>query len=145
MKTEDIMKRLTDKDDRAAYEFAKEIGAQSAASDEHYCRFDEFAALMSAKSSFVRTRGFALCCAQARWDSRGKLKSALGDMGRLLHDDKPTVVRQCLGALHEVALYRPELCGDIEKELNRIDLTKYKDSMAPLIEKDIAELRKLIE
>jgi len=35
----------------------------------------------------------------------------------LLHDDKPLVVRQCLAALHEVVLYRPELGGAIKTEL----------------------------
>lgn len=66
-------------------------------------------------------------------------------MLRLLHDDKPTVVRQCLSALNEVALYRPELCPAILEELARMDPSGYKDSMAPLIEKDIKELRKRIE
>jgi len=51
----------------------------------------------------------------------------------LLHDDKPIVVRQCLAALHEVVLYRTELCEAIKAELETIDLSKDKDSMSPLI------------
>jgi len=43
--------------------------------------------------------------------------------------------------LHEVVLYQPELCTDIEKMLNSIDISVYKDSMSSLIEKDIKELR----
>lgn len=38
--------------------------------------------------------------------------------------------------------YRPELCETICAELVSIDLSKYKDSMAPLIKKDIAKLQK---
>ena len=140
-----LIEELQDKDDKKAYALSKEIGAKSAATDEYYSYFDDFASLLSAKSSYVRTRGFALCCAQARWDTQGKLKSALPDMLILLHDDKPTVVRQCLGALHEVALYRPELCEIIIKEVQSIDLSKYRDSMAPLIQKDIKELLKVVE
>ena len=34
-----------------------------------------FFCLINAKSSYVRTRGFVLCCAQARWDTQGKLQS----------------------------------------------------------------------
>ena len=140
-----LIQELQDKDDRKAYALSKEICAESAESDEYYACFDGFVSLMSAKSSYVRTRGFVLCCAQARWDALGKLQAALEDMLRLLHDDKPTVVRQCLSALHEVALYRPELCPAIREELARMDPSGYKDSMAPLIEKDIQRLRKRIE
>lgn len=43
-------------------------------------------------------------------------------MLKLLHDEKPTVDRQCLGALHEVVLYRPEHCETILKEIQSIDL-----------------------
>lgn len=141
----DIIKKLQDKDDKKAYALSKEIGARSAESDEYYPYFDEFAGLFTAKSSYVRTRGFCLCCAQARWDEAGKLASVLPDMFLLLHDEKPTVVRQCLGALHEVVLYRPELCEAIKEEIETIDLSKYKDSMSPLIKKDRDELLKMVE
>lgn len=141
----DIIEALQDKDDKKAYALSKEIGAISAVTDEYYSYFDEFTRLLTAEKSYVRTRGFVLCCAQARWDEEGKLEKALSKMFILLHDDKPTVVRQCLGALHEVALYRPELCEVIKAELETIDLSKYKDSMLPLIQKDIDELLKVVE
>ena len=41
--------------------------------------------------------------------------------------------------------HRPELSETIEYELGKIDISGYKDSMIPLIKKDIAELRELIE
>ena len=140
-----LINGLQDKDDKKAYTLSKEISAKSAAIDEYYSCFDVFFGLINAKSSYVRTRGFILCCAQARWDTQGKLQSVLPEMLKLLHDDKPTVVRQCLGALHEVAVYRPELCKIIVKELQCMDLSKYKDSMAPLIQKDMKELKKVVE
>jgi Acetyltransferases len=137
--------KLQDKDDKKAYELAKQIGAISAASDEYYSCFEDFLGMIIASSSYIRTRGFSLCCAQARWDTDGKLKNALPSMLILLHDPKPTVVRQCLGSLHEVMLYLPELCKIIEAEIQTIDLSNYKDSMVPLIQKDIDELKKLID
>ena len=42
-------------------------------------------------------------------------------------------------------LIRPELNEIIEYELGKIDISGYKDSMIPLIKKDIAELRELID
>ncbi len=142
---DDIIAALRDKDDKKAYAFSKELMAESASSDKYYVMFDEFLALISDGSSYVRTRGLALCCAQARWDTRGKIAASLHAMGALLHDDKPTAVRQALAALHEVALYRPELASAIEAELDTMDTSKYKDSVAPLIEKDVAALRKMTE
>ena len=51
-------------------------------------------------------------------------------------------LRSCLVIRVE---FRPELCEMIEYELGKIDISGYKDSMIPLIKKDIAELRELIE
>lgn len=66
-------------------------------------------------------------------------------MKALLYDPKPTVVRQCLGALHEVILYRPEMIELIRDAVNNIDLSAYKDSMSPLIKKDMDALLKSID
>ncbi|HEY8421634.1 MAG TPA: hypothetical protein VIL05_07840 [Thermoclostridium sp.] len=41
---------------------------------------------------------------------------------------------------HEVVLFRPELGDTIKAEIERIDLSKYKDSMSQLIKKDIHDL-----
>jgi len=102
-------------------------------------------ALLQNKKSYVRTRAFLLCCAQARWSETGQMEKILSQMLPLLDDDKPTVVRQCLGALQSVAAQRPELCGMISAGLMTMDLLKYKDSMAPLIAKDRDALQMLIE
>jgi len=61
-----------------------------------------------------------------------------------LNDPKPTVVRQCLASLHEVVLYLPDMTDDIVAAVKGIDLSKYKDSMTPLIKKDAAELLEII-
>ena len=66
-------------------------------------------------------------------------------MSVLVNDEKPTVVRQCLGALHEVVIYRPELSERVYEAVKNIDLSRYKDSMSPLIKKDAEELLKMIE
>ena len=101
--------------------------------------------MLGDKSSYIRARGFCLACNQARWDDEGKLEAAFDKMSLLLNDEKPTVVRQCIGALHEVALYRPELCERISAVVAAIDFSRYKDSMSPLIKKDAEELLKMMD
>lgn len=140
MNRTEMLEALQDRDNRKAYAFSKEIAVQSAFFDGYYGSFEDFAGLLTARSSYVRMRGFTLCCAQARWDTEGKLQKALPVMTALLFDEKPTVVRQCLAALHEVVLFRPELSGEISKAVQKIDLKRYKDSMVPLIRKDMDAL-----
>ena len=140
-----IIEALKDKDDKKAYEFAKIITAESAETDKYYKLFDSFIEMLDDKSSYVRTRGFRLACAQVRWDEEGKISAAFDRMSELLHDKKPTVVRQCLNALHEVALFRTELSERICKAVKAIDPNIYKDSMAPLIKKDMDELLNMLE
>lgn len=141
---EEILRKLQDKNDKAAYEFAKQIVAESIVSDKYSGMIPAFAEMLRDKSSYVRTRGFILICNQARWVNDGQMEEVFDQMLSMLNDPKPTVVRQCLNALHEVALFQPELSERIENALDEMELSKYKDSMLPLIKKDVASLRELL-
>ena len=136
---------ITDPDDKTAYENTKKIASESGISDKYYNNLAEFAALLDHKKSYIRTRAMILCCSQARWDTDDRLSVYLPQMLKLLHDEKPTVVRQSLNALKEVVVFRPELSETIEYELVKTDVSAYKDSMLPLIKKDISELMELIK
>lgn len=140
-----VISLITDKDEKTAYENTKKIACESEMSDKYCSSLAEFASLLDNEKSYVRTRAMILCCSQARWDTGGLLKKYLPKMLQLLHDPKPTVVRQSLNALKEVAAFRPELNEMIRDELDRTDISGYKDSMIPLINKDIGELRELLD
>lgn len=141
----DLIKELQNKDDKAAYKLFQEMSERSAESDLYYDYFEDFVGLLTSKSSYVRTRGFCLACAQVRWDTEDKFVHNAGILLELLHDDKAITVRKCLAALHEVVLYKPELNKQIRTEISKMDLSKYKDTMAPLVQKDIKELLKVME
>ena len=141
---EEILRKLTDRDDKTAYEFAKQLSVESTGSDRYLAMIPMFAELLQDKSSYVRTRAFILICNQARWANDGQLVAVFDQMCLLLNEPKPTVVRQCLSALREVVLFRPELSDKIENALTEIDVSKYKDSMSSLILKDVEELRNLL-
>ena len=104
-----------------------------------------FSEMLDDKNSHVRTRAFMLICNQAKWADNGQIEVVFAQMKALLYDVKPTVVRQCLGSLHEVILYRPEMIELIREAVNNIDLSIYKDSMSPLIKKDMDVLLSAIE
>ena len=141
---EEILRKLTDRDDKTAYEFAKQLSVESTGSDRYLAMIPMFAELLQDKSSYVRTRAFILIFKQARWANEGQLVAVFDQMCLLLNEPKPTVVRQCLSALREVVLFRPELSDKIENALTEIDVSKYKDSMSSLILKDVDELRNLL-
>ena len=111
--------KLKDKDDKAAYEYSKILRAESAESDKYLHMIPEFAGMLDDKSSYVRTRAFLLICNQARWAKDGQLAEFFGRMSALLYDSKPIVVRQCLQALHEVALYRSEMSDMINNDIGK--------------------------
>ena len=140
-----LLDMLLNDNDEIAYKTTKEIAAESEFSDTYYKYIPEFVEFLNHKKSYVRIRALILCCSQARWDNEGIIAKYLPQMLQLIRDEKPTVVRQSLNALQEVVVFRPELCEAILVELEKMEITKYKDSMIGLIQKDVEELKDLIQ
>ena len=138
----DLIQQLQDKDNKKAYDLMKKTSKESSESNKYYSYFDGFISLLSSPNAYVRTRGFILACAQVRWDQDNLLEKNLDTLLEVLNDEKPVVVRQCISALPEVVLYHPEFSPKINTYIEKIDLTKYPDSMRPLIKKYIQELKR---
>ena len=101
----DIYKKLTNKNDKVAYEYAKNISVESSKSDKYLKMIPVFATMLEDESSYIRTRGFMLICSQARWADRDQIKDIYGRMSTLLYDSKPTVVRQCVTYSHHLTSF----------------------------------------
>lgn len=129
---------LTGRDQNAAYASLLALEAESAESDGVYPYFDGFAAMLTAKSGLVRTRGLRLIAANARWDSGGKLEELLPEYLRHILDPKPVTARQCIQALPRIAAAKPALAPALRSALAEADFSRYADSMAPLLEQDRA-------
>lgn len=142
----DCIARLTGKDAKDAYAFTQQIVAESRTADTWYPCFDSFTDLLRHKSSLVRNRAIAILAANARWDKEGKFDALLDEFLSHATDVKPITARQCVAALPEVAEAKPELVPRIRAALEQADLSKYPDSMQPLVLKDIvAALQKMKE
>ena len=59
-------------------------------------------------------------------------------------DVKTITARQCVKALAQVGTAKPQYIPMILSALHGADLSKYKDSMRPLIEKDMAETERIL-
>lgn len=115
------------------------LEAESAESDAVYALFDRFAAMLTARSGFVRTRGLRLLAANARWDEGQKLDGILPEYLRHITDPKPIAARQCIAALPVITAARPDLRPAIRAALETADFSGYAESMAPLLRRDRAE------
>ena len=136
---QDVLEKLTSKDDQAACAYSGSIISESRETNVWYGCFDEFASLLSHPNSFVRNRVVYILAALARWDDENRFDAIMPEYLSHITDEKPITARQCVKALAEVGEAKPCLVPQILSALHSADLSKYKDSMRPLIEKDIQE------
>ena len=139
-----IIAKLTAKDDRYACAFADQIITESQQTDAWYEYFDDFASLLDYPKSLVRNRVLYILAANAQWDEENRFDSILPDFLAHITDEKPITARQCIKALAQVGQAKPQYIPRILSCLRDADLSKYKDSMRPLIEKDIAQTEKTL-
>lgn len=139
---EDIVARLTAKDDQYAYALDEKIISESRDTDEWYEYLDDFASLLNHPKSLVRNRALYILAANVQWDEEDHFDSIFPDFLAHITDEKPITARQCVKALAQVGLAKPKYIPAIVSALRSADLSKYKDSMRPLIEQDIAETEK---
>ena len=141
---QDIMAKLTAKNDKYACAIADKIISESQDTDEWYEYFDEFASLLDHPKSLVRNRAMHILAANAQWDAENRFDAILSDFLTHITDEKPITARQCVKALAQVGLAKPQYIPRIVSALRCADLSKYRESMRPLIEKDILETERIL-
>ena len=141
---EDIIAQLTMKDDKYACALADRIIAESGESDEWYEYIDKFSALLEHPKSLVRNRALHILAANAQWDDENRFDTILPAILAHITDEKPITARQCIKALTRIGTAKPQYVPQILSAFQSADLSRYKDSMRPLIEKDMAEAENLL-
>ena len=141
---ENIIKKLTVKDDKYACVFADKIISESKETNEWYEYFDDFASLLDHPKSLVRNRVLHILAANAQWDADDHFDGIITDYLTHITDEKPITARQCVKALAQVGMAKPQYIPVILSALHGADLSKYKDSMRPLIEKDMSETERVL-
>ena len=136
---QDIISKLTVKDDKYACAIADRIISESRDTDEWYEYFDAFASLLNHPKSLVRNRVLHILAVNAQWDDENRFTAILPEFLSHITDEKPITARQCIKALTQVGQAKPQYIPRITEALREADLSKYKDSMRPLIEKDISK------
>ena len=141
---QDIIAKVTAKDDRYACAITDKIISESRDTDKWYEYFDEFASLLNHPKSLVRNRVLNILAVNAQWDDENHFDKIISDFLVHVTDDKPITARQCIKALVQVGAAKPQYIPRILSCFQEADLSKYKDSMRPLIERDMAETKKAL-
>ena len=141
---QDIIAKLTTKDDKYACAIADKIISESQDTDEWYEYFDAFASLLNHPKSLVRNRVLYILAANAQWDDENRFDAILEDYLAHITDEKPITARQCIKTLVQVGMAKPQYIPRILSCFHDADLSKYKDSMRPLIERDMEETEKIL-
>ena len=140
----DIITKLIAKDDKYACAIADKIISESRDTDKWYEYFDEFASLLNHPKSLVRNRVLYILATNAQWDNENRFDAIISEYLAHVTDDKPITARQCIKALAQIGVAKPQYIPRILLCLHEADLSKYKDSMRPLIEKDMAETERIL-
>ena len=141
---QDIIAKLIAKDDKYACAIADKIISESQDTDEWYEYFDEFASLLNHPKSLIRNRVLYILATNAQWDNENRFDAIISEYIAHVTDDKPITARQCIKALAQIGVAKPQYIPRILLCLHEADLSKYKDSMRPLIEKDMAEKERIL-
>ncbi|MCR1840852.1 SufBD protein [Murimonas intestini] len=136
---ENLVLDLRQQDSRKAYESLKVLKQKSREDAFVYSFLDDFIQMMEDKNSYFRTRGLQLIAANARWDEDNKIDEVVDKYLKHIMDEKPITARQCIQALPEIAQYKEGLKADIVEALQHAKPECYRESMIPLVKKDIEE------
>lgn len=128
------------KDVKKTYSILIELEKTSEVSDILYPYINKFVDMMQRKNYYVKIRGFRLFCMQSRWDDNRFIDKNIDLALNILNDERPTIIRQALEYLREIAIYKGELKAKLLGKIDNLDTTKFKDSMKDLINKDIVKL-----
>lgn len=98
---QEIIAKLTSKDDKYACAIADKIISESQDTDEWYECFDDFASLLNHPKSLVRNRVLYILAANVQWDDENRFDAILNDY--LAHvivrkTDNCQTVYQCISA-----------------------------------------------
>ena len=142
---QDIIAKLTSKDDKYACAVAEKIISESQDTDEWYEYFDTFVSLLNHPKSLVRNRVLYILSANAQWDDENRFDAILPEFLSHITDEKPITARQCIKTLALIGQAKPQYIPRITEALREADSSQYKDSVRPLIEKDIEETKRTLQ
>lgn len=135
---------LSEKDDKIRYPALQLLELRSESHADVVLFWDHFKEKLKSENSYQRSIGLMLIAANARWDTDNRMSDTIDDYLKLLNDEKPITVRQCIQALRNIIPYKKELRMMIADQLMRIDILTVRETMRKSILTDILNILILI-
>lgn len=135
---------LSEKDDKIRYHALLLLQYRSQLSNDVYPFWDTFRLRLRSGNSYQRSIGLMLIAENARWDLENKMENSIDDYLKLLKDEKPITIRQCIQSLGKILPYKPNLYDKIIGTLISMDLACIKETMRKSILLDIINILLII-
>lgn len=132
-----LVNLLNEKDDKIRYAALLLLQSRSAGFHDVYPYWDVFLQKLNSDNSYQRSIGLMLLAENARWDTENRMEDALDALLKILNDEKPITVRQCIQALHQIIPYKRQLTEKIADALISLEIAKIRPSMQKLVLTDI--------
>lgn len=139
-----LVEWLTQKDDTIRYQAFLLLQHRSALFGDVYPYWNSFRDKLKSDNSYQRSLGLMLIAENVKWDSEERILDAIDPYLKLLNDEKPITIRQCIQSLTKIVPYKPELEGKIAEHLVSLDLMAVKETMRKSILLDILKVLLLI-
>ena len=139
-----LMEWLAEKDDKLRYHTLLLLQYRSEYYDDVYPFWYVFCEKLKSSNSYHRSIGLMLMADNVKWDRENKIDGAIDDYLKILYDEKPIIVRQCIQALGKIVPYKTQLHEKIANELMAINIMDVKQTMRKLILLDILNILALI-
>ncbi len=132
-----IVEWLSLKEDAIRYQAFLLLQNRSQYFDDVYPFWDTFRDKLTSINYYQRSLGLMLIAENARWDSAGRMEATIDDYLKLLNDEKPITIRQCIQSLGKIIIHKPGLNEKITGRLISFNLMSIKETMRKSILLDI--------
>lgn len=132
-----LVESLSLKEDNIRYQAFLLLQSRSLLFNDVYPYWDVFKGKLKSDNSYQRSIGLMLIAENVKWDTDNNIEDTIGQYLKLLNDEKPITVRQCIQSLGKIVTSKPSLNDKIASELISIDLMLIKETMRKSILLDI--------
>lgn len=132
-----LIESLSLKDDNIRYQAFLLLQNRSLLFNDVYPYWDVFKGKLKSDNSYQRSIGLMLIAENVKWDTDNNIEDTIDEYLKLLNDEKPITIRQCIQSLGKIASYKSSLNDKISCQLISIDLMDIKETMRKSILLDI--------
>lgn len=139
-----LVEWLSLKDDNIRYQSLLLLQNRSLFINDVYPYWDIFRSKLKSDNSYQRSVGLMLIAENAKWDTENRMEYAIDEYLKLLNDEKPVTIRQCVQSLAKIIPHKPGLNKKIAGKLVLFDFTVIKETMRRSILLDILNILLII-